>query len=331
MNIKIEEARELTEKALKKMGFSNEEAKISANNLIEAELCGRKTHGMSRVFQYQKFIDAGRISPSDKEVEVEKETPVSVLVNGFMKPGGIVEMKALELALKKVKQSGIVMGGTTNAAPTHGFIGHYARIAAENDLIYIGFHNSDSFTIPFGSSEALWGTNPITVAIPSTDKPVILDMASTKTTWGTILVAKLMGKEIPEGLALDKEGNPSTNPENMGGLLPFEGQKGSGLAFVGELLAGTLTNSKTGKFKQGGWGGLFILIDPNLFRPIDEFKKDVTEAIKELKGSRKAQGVEEIFYPGEHSLKLREELLTKSEIEIDESLYAQIKDFISIK
>ena len=125
------------------------------------------------------------------------------------------------------------------------------------------------------------------------------------------MVARQEGKKIKEGVAVDEGGVITTDPEKAmkGGLLPIAKHKGSGLAFIVELLAGALTGSRVGFSVPGGWGTAYILIDPSIFRPINEFKNDVETAIKELKNAPKAEGVKEIYFPGEHSQKLREKNL----------------------
>ncbi len=327
MEIKIDDIKNISNTFLGNIGFSTEEANLVTNNLLEAEVSGRESHGFRRLVWFKRLLEEGRIKPSSENVKIAKETPTSIFVDGLMKPGAYVEYKTLELALEKVKTSGIVIGGTTNSAPSHGFIGHYARVAAENNLIYLGFHNSDSLTVPHGSSEPLWGTNPLTIGIPSVDSPVILDMASTKTTYGAIMVASQKGEKVDTDLVVNKEGEITIDPNEVidgGGFLPFAGYKGSGLAFIVELLAGALTDSRVGKSKPGGWGGTFILINPALFRPLEDFKQEVDRAIKELKNSRKMKGVAEIYYPGEQSLNKRRENLEKGEIEIEDNLYKSI-------
>lgn len=176
----------------------------------------------------------------------------------------------------------------------------------------------------------MWGTNPITVGIPTNDIPVILDMASTQITWGHLLVAKAQGKHIPEGVAIDKEGNVTTDPEKAmeGGLLPIAGHKGSGLGFIVELLGGALTASRVGNNVVGGWGSLMILIDPNIIRDIDDFKKDVAIAIKELKDSPKMKGFNEIYYPGEKSQKNRLKALQEGEFDIDDKLFSDLRGLL---
>ena len=116
-------------------------------------------------------------------------------IDGKHKPGFIVCYESLEMALKKAKKSGMVMVGLKDLGVT-GYIGSYARIAAENDLIFIGFNNSPGGLVPFGSVEAIWGTDPLTIGVPTDKSPAILDMASSMTTWGDLMVSKNEGKKI---------------------------------------------------------------------------------------------------------------------------------------
>lgn len=124
-----------------------------------------------------------------------------------------------------------------------------------------------SSSFPLGTTKDLWGTDPITVSVPTHTIPVILDMASSQTTWGDLMVAKTEGKQIKEGVAIDADGNMTIDPAKAmeGGILPIAGHKGSGLAFIVELLGGGLSHSRIGGAVEGGWGSFYILIDPTMF------------------------------------------------------------------
>ncbi len=154
-------------------------------------------------------------------------------------------------------------------------------------------------------------------------------MATSKITVGQLMNSQRDKKPLPPESAIDGKGNYTTDADLAwieGALVPFGGYKGSGLMFIGEMLAGALTGSRVGYSVPGGWGIFFILFDPTIFRPIEDFKKDINTAISELKGSKKREGVTEIFYPGEKSQKLRQENLKKGYIEVDESLIEKIKN-----
>lgn len=151
-------------------------------------------------------------------------------------------------------------------------------------------------------------------------------MASSKIIWGELLVAKETGKNIPENTAIDANGNMTIDPlaAMEGGLLPFAGHKGSGLAFIVELLAGGLTSSRIGYDIKGGWGAFYILIDHSLFIDITEFKNDIDIAIKELKSIPKSSVTNEIYFPGEKSFLKIEENAKKDSIFINDKYYAEL-------
>jgi LDH2 family malate/lactate/ureidoglycolate dehydrogenase len=158
---------------------------------------------------------------------------------------------------------------------------------------------------------------------------VILDMASSKMTIGDVVVARNEGKAIREGVALDKDGKPTIDPVKIlanGGVFPIAGHKGSGLAFIIELLGGALTGSSVGEAVPGGWGSFYILINPELFRSLSEFKIDVQKGIDELKNLPKAEGFKEILYPGERATRQRNNHLKTGEFEISENLFKLLNE-----
>lgn len=326
MKISISEVEKLSTTALVKLGFSENDASLITKNIIDGELVGKKSHGLIRVLNAKKRVDAGKVNV-DGQSEIIKNTDTQLYVDGKKKPGFIVCYESLEIAMEKAKESGMVMVGLKDVGVT-GYIGSYARNVAENDLIYIGFHNSPGGLVPHGSTEPIWGTNPLTIGVPTEKSPAILDMASSMTTWGDLMVAKNEGKTIKNGVAIDDEGNATSDPEKAmeGGILPVGAHKGSGIAFMVEMLAGALTGSMVGSAVEGGWGSFYILIDPASFRSIDEFKKDAGLAITRLKESNKMKNVKEIYYPGERSYRLRKSNLEKGEIEVSETMLKQLRE-----
>jgi len=327
MKITIQEATDLSNSLLEKIGIKTEEANLITQNLIDAELSGRKTHGLVRLLSFKKSSDDGKLNTEELKMDVIQESPISLHINGHKKLGYGPIYKSLDLAFEKVKTSKMLSVGIKDLGVT-GYIGAYARKATDQNLIFIGFNNSAGGLVPFGAKKELWGTNPITVGVPTSGLPVILDMASSQITWGDLLVAKNEGKQIKEGSAIDSDGVQTTDPEKAmgGGLLPFFGHKGSGLAFIVELLGGALTGSRVGYSVPGGWGSFYILIDPTIFRPLEDFKKDIDMAINELKNAPKADGVTEIFYPGEKSAKLRDRQIAEGLVEINDGLIEKIKN-----
>ena len=167
------------------------------------------------------------------------------------------------------------------------------------------------------------------MGIPTHSIPVVLDMASSQVTFGGLMVAKQTGTEVNSAAVLDAQGHSTSDPLKVldgGGMLPIAGHKGSGLAFIVELLAGALTGSMIGTAVKGGWGTTYILIDPALFRSLKDFKDDVQTAISELKSLPKADGVKEIYFAGEQSYQITQQNLAAGEIEVDEGLYQQLQE-----
>lgn len=333
MKLIIKDANKLIYDFIKHLGFSDKESTIISKVFLDAELSGKKSHGLGNLFWYKRAVtivgsSGYEINTKPDPIKLLKETPSSVFVDGNKKPGYIVLSYALNLALKRIKKSYIIAGGLTNTAPSTGFVSYYAKMAVKKDLIFLCWNNSNGRDAPFGSSQRLYGTDPITIAIPSSKLPIILDMATSKITVGQLMNCMRNHHPLPAESAIDSKGNYCTDAKKVwdeGALIPFGGYKGSGLTFIGEMLAGALTASRVGYSVRGGWGTFFILINPEMFRPINDFKKDVDIGISELKNSNKRIGVREIFFPGEQSQLQYYRNLKNGFIEVESDLIDLIK------
>jgi L-2-hydroxycarboxylate dehydrogenase (NAD+) len=332
MKLKISETRDIANKFIHSLGFSNEESKIISENFYEAEISGKKSHGLGNLLWFKRAVtikgsSGYEVNTKPDKIVVSKETPISLYIDGKQRPGHLVISQALNLAFEKVKKSSIVLVGLYNTAPSTGYVGFWAKKATQNDLIFMCWNNSNGRDAPFGSSQKLYGTDPITIGVPTNSLPVILDMATSKITVGQLMNYQREKLPLPPESAIDAQGNFTTDADLVwaeGALVPIAGIKGSGLTFITELLAGALTGSRVGYSVPGGWGTFFILLDPSIFRPLKEFKRDIDIAISELKNSKKRVGVTEIFYPGEKSQKIRLDNLKNGFIEVDEDLIAKI-------
>lgn len=327
MQVTIKQARSESLRILSSYGFSKQQALLTTNNIIEAELVGKPSHGLVRLPAIKDQLEKGSVSLAAKDFEVLNESANHLHIDGRFLPGFYLMYKSLEIALSKA-QGKIFSVGIKDGGYASGYIGAYAREAAENNMIFIGFNNSTGWTVPYGSTKGTWGTNPVTVGIPATHGPIIFDAASTKISIGDILVAKSSGKKIKDNAAMDKDGNITTDPMAAyegRSVLPIADHKGSGLAYVVELLAGALTGSRVGYSVPGGWGSFYILLDPTIFRALEDFKNDVAASIEELKSLPKKAGVVEIFYPGEQSLKLRKKHMELGSLEINDQLWETLR------
>jgi len=334
MKLKLPEVSNLIVEFIYKLGFSEEESKLISENIFEAEISGKKSHGLGNLFWFKRAVTVKGSSGYEVNIKadpviVTKETPVSLHIDGQHKTGHLVIRKALEMAFEKVKRSSVVFVGLHNTAPSTGYVGFWARKATEKNLIFMSWNNSNGRNAPYGSTQKLYGTDPITIGVPTNNTPIILDMATSKITVGQLMNYQRDKKPLPPESAIDARGNFTTDAEIAwveGALLPIAGYKGSGLTFIGEMFAGALTGSRVGYSVPGGWGTFFILFDPTIFRPLEDFKKDIDTAINELKNSNKREGVTEIFFPGEKSEKIRQTNLHNGYIEVEETLINKIKE-----
>ena len=316
-NISVEKARRLSTGALICAGMDGHEADIVADILIEAEMRGRPTHGLIRLPR----IVSGAGKQAGAKVQVVREDGNYALVDGDGKFGYAVAHHAMELAIKKARENGLSMVGVKNSGHS-GMVGYYARMALEHDLIGIVMCNTRPMVAAWGGIDAIFGTNPIAVAIPSDGLPLVLDMSTSSVTFGDLLVAIREGKDIPANGALDSAGKPTVDPEKArdGVFLPFGGHKGFGLGLVIQILAGALVDAEI--LKTGGI--LLMGIDPGIFLPVDEFKGRVADYLDFVKSSRKADGIAEILIPGERGERHRQSCLEHG-ISVDDDLLEQIK------
>lgn len=319
----------LVKEILTKLGVSENDSQLVAEATIDADLKGFTSHGLGRFPQYITGIDAGTINLDD-DITIEKETPAIALINGNSGFGQAVSYKAMKLAIKKAKEIGIGCVGVHNS--NHfGVTGFYSDLAIRDGVIGIVIANTDPAIAPLGASKALLGTNPLAIGIPS-DTYIAVDMATSATARGKILESKRKGLELPEGWALDENGNPTTDPEEAlkGSILPFGAHKGYALAFMIELLTGPLVGAAWGydvtgtadPTKDCTKGDLYIAIDPSKFVDQDTFTEQTEAFCKDVRETG------DTFVPGDLEVKRIAENEANG-MEIDEKLYDQLKEICS--
>ncbi len=327
MQISINQIRSLAAEVMLQRGLPREEANMVLDHLTEAELTGRPSHGFVRMARLCRKLDESPI----KEITIIKETPVSALLDGGNRPGIVVATRATEIAIEKAKKNhiGMVGGYNTDAIAVAGF---YARKAALQGLVGIVTCNSVAAVAPWGSIDCIMGTNPLAISVPTANEPIVLDFATSKTTYGSVVVAGKKGEQIPLGLIIDKNGNPTTNPNDLpngGAMLPIAEHKGSGLGLMLEILAGPMVNAKGGnKAVPGSWGFLIMAFDPEMFVTSQLLNERLAKMIDEIKASRRAPGFNEILLPGERSSQLRKQNIAKEMLEIPEQI---VKDIQALK
>ena len=333
MIITGENEEKLVLEILKAYGADEYEAQIVAEVIVDGDMKGFSTHGLGRFPQYIKGIECGNIK-LDGEIEIEKESESTALINGNHKFGQFIAEQGMNLAIEKAQKTGVGIVGIHDSNH-YGIAGFYSDIASLQDMIGIVISNTEPAIAPFGGKKALLGTNPITISIPSDDNDnyICVDMATSVTARGKLLESKRKNEPIPEGLALDKDGKPTTDPAAglEGSILPFGGFKGYALAFMFELLAGPLVGAACGEAVKGTAspeenctkGDLLIAINPEFFFGSMQFKFYVDQFIREI---REQNGV----VPGDREI----QLLAKHHeegITVDPALYEQLTEIAAKK
>jgi len=305
------ELRRFVAEALIAVGLPEDDATSTAELMILADLRGADGHGIFRLPQYIRRIRVGGINVRPK-MRVVSAAPATAVLDGDNGMGHVVMRRAAELAIQRAKEFGIGWVGTRGSNHA-GPAALYAMMPAAQDMIglYFAVANANHMA-PWGGSELLLGTNPIAAAVPAdTEPPVVLDMATTVVSYGTVKLAALSADPLPEGWMIDaRDGVPMTDPLRSGDglLLPIGGYKGYGLALIFGLLAGTLNGAVFGRdvvdFNHNdktptNTGQAIAAIDIARFQPIEEFKHSIDILIRDIKSSRKLAGVREIRIPGE--------------------------------
>ncbi|MEE8406416.1 MAG: Ldh family oxidoreductase [Acidimicrobiia bacterium] len=310
-----------------------EHAEITARRLVDADLRGRNGHGLIRIPQYVARIEAGGINLRP-EIQLLRETPVSALVDGDNGLGQVVMTMATETAIEKANRSGMAWVGTVHSNHA-GAAGIYTALALEQDLIGIYMAVASANVMPpWGGSERLLGTNPISIAIPAGDEtPLQIDIATTVASHGTIKVLAQAGQSMPEGWVIDSEGNPITDPRKAdeGFLMPIGGYKGSGLNMAIGLLAGVLNDAafgaevidhRTVADQPANTGQAILVMRPDLFRDLQEFKGAMDNHLRQMRESGPSGTV---HIPGDGAVRLEAEQRCLG-VEISPTLLDQLRD-----
>ena len=290
-------------------GVDADAAETVADMLLDAELTGVSSHGVSRLAIYMERVDKGLVS-KDSHPQITRETPSTVVIDAGNSLGAVGGRFAMETCIRKARETGCCFAAVSNS--NHfGAAAYYTRMASREDMIGFCCTNLTAKIAPYGAAEPFMGTDPISVAVPSNGDPVVLDMTPSVVALGKLILAQKLGKEIPTGWALDKDGRPTTDPAagRAGSLIPIGGPKGSGLALIVEVLCGILTGAGTAthlhdlyKFDAPQGVGHFLgAIDVSAFMEPDAFRAKVSAMRDEIKGLRLAEGVSEVMLPGERS------------------------------
>ncbi len=331
--MKVTQLKSILKKIFIKHKLSNEHANVCTNAIINAELVGASSHGVSRVKMYCDRIKKKLINPQPK-IKFKKISNSIFHVDANNGMGFISADKAIKKAIYCAKKTGFSLVGIKNSSH-YGLSGYYAEQAVKKNLIALCFTNAPPAIAPFGSRKAFFGTNPVCFGAPSGSKvPFIFDASVSKINRGKIRYAAKINKKIPLGSALDKKGQPTTDPIKalQGVQLPISGFVGSGLAWIVDILSGVITGGNhAGKVKDPfddfsgpqNVGHLFIVFKPNLF--VKDYNKRIKENIRLVKKLPKIKGTSDILYPGQNKFQRYKKNMKKS-IKIPKAILDDLKN-----
>lgn len=318
----------LATEALVRAGAGPEMAAATARALVAAEAQGLASHGLSRVAQYAGHLRCGRVN-GEARPRVRQQKAAALLVDaqeGLAFPACAL---AVREAIRSAGETGAAFAGVTNSHH-FGAAAYHLEPVAEAGMVGLAFGNSPAAMPAWGGKRALFGTNPIAAVFPRrAGPPLVIDLSLSEVARGKLMVAAKQGKPIPEGWALDKDGNPTTDPQAglEGMMLPAGGVKGAMLALVVELLCCALTGAAYG-FEADSFftdegnrpriGQAFLVIDPGALAGAGVFD----ERIETLVSAMLADA--DVRLPGQrrHALALAAE---KEGIEIAPALLGQLQ------
>ena len=318
--------------SLEKVGVPPPEAKLVAESLVQTSTWGIDSHGVLRLTHYLRRMTIGSVKAASTPV-VMKTGPVTAQVHGEDGLGIVHAALAMETAIEMAKEHGTGIVGVGHSSHC-GAVGLYTRMATREGLVGIGMTHSSSIVVPHGGTQKYFGTNPISFAFPRTGgEPVCLDMATSQVAWNKVLNARIEGRPLDEGVAVDARGRPTTDANvaesgvPLGG--PVYGYKGYGLAFAIDILCGVMNGMTFGRHINSMYGDLenprkighlLMALDPGRFAGGDALASVVDEVIEDLR----TQG--EILYPGEPELLEEKERRTKG-IPIDAEALKDMREW----
>jgi len=317
-----------------KHGLIKNHANICADALVNAELVGAPSHGVSRLKMYCDRINKKVINPKPK-IKIKNISKSISVVDADNSIGFVAAEIGIKKTIENAKKTGFGLVGIKNSGH-YGLSGYYVEQAVKKDLLTFAFTNAPPAIAPHGGKKTIFGTNPICFGSPTNNNiPFILDTSMSMINRGKIRVAAKLNKSIPKGVALDKFGNQTTNAkEALSGVqLPIGGFRGSGLAWMVDILTGVFVGSAhSGKVRDpfddfGGpqnIGHLFIAFKNNLF--VKNYKQQIKVNINRIKNIPKIKG-EKIYYPGERKF-FRKKINSKRTIKIPSSIKKDLDNLL---
>lgn len=319
----------VSERILQSSGAPPEAARIVSDALVDANLVGHDSHGVIRLMSYVDFVRRGQIKPTALP-GITKQSGAIAQIDAEWGWGQVAAQLATQTAIDLARQYGVATV-TIDRCNHIGRLGEYVEAVTKSDMIGLALCNSDPSVAPFGGFMRIMGTNPVAWAVPRAlrSEPLFSDFATAGVAEGKLRVARAKGERVADGLVVDKNGQPSNEPDAFydgGALLPFGGHKGYGLGIMVEMLGGILSGMASSVQPEHFAinGTLFIVLNIAAFMPIEQFIHQVEAFCARVKASPPAIGFTEVLLPGEPEFRARKERLV-SGISIPDTTWGELE------
>ena len=333
VRIDSQSLKEFTRQVFVRLGFPPEDAETGADLLIWANLRGVDSHGVLRLPELVRMVDTGHLKPKP-DIRILKQTPAVLFIDADGGLGAVTATFAMKRAIEKASAVGIgwaLIANTTSPLA----IGYYTQMAAKLDMVGIAITYGQPNMAPYGASAPGLHNGPVSIAVPATGhRPVVLDMATSVVARGKIdLAIDKDDTSIPQGWALDQDGNPTTDPHQASIMVPFGEYKGADQAFIGECLAGIMAGHPLvapvllGK-QQRTWhrqNSVMAAMNIATFTDVESYKQRVHDLIEGVKGLPKAEGFDEVLVAGEPEDRIYDDRIQRG-IPLPEGTIRKLRD-----
>ena len=323
MKISIADATDLAVRALTRAGMSAACARTVADHLVDANLCGHEFSSLARVIAIADELS--RKKPP-QEIRVVREDRSSAVIDGGDNVAYVVSLVAVDKAIEICRSNGVAVV-TANNTWFSGRLAYYVERAARQGYVALHTTSVTARVAPHGGIDRIMGTNPIALAFPTEDDPLIFDIGTSATTWGDVILARTKGEPLYEGVAVDAQGRDTVDPTEAlkGAFLAWGGQRGSALSLAIQAL-GVLAGSAAVIQETGGFGLFCLVIDPEALLPGGQCKARMSELRRSIAASRPLPGSAAVRVPGDGSQQRRKAALAAGMVSIDERVYKRIAE-----
>jgi LDH2 family malate/lactate/ureidoglycolate dehydrogenase len=326
VHLSVADAQALGENAMRGVGHSAEEARILTDHVMDAALCGYEYSGLPKLLN---VVDAAHFKKPRQQPRVVKESTVTALMDGGNQSGMIGLYHATHEAIRRAEAHGVAIVCMYNTWMS-GRSAYYCEAIARAGLVAIHTVSSPAQVAPFGGAGPALGTNPIAFGFPAGEDPLVIDMGTSAFMATDLSLRERMGTPLPEGVALDPQGRPTTDAvqARLGTLLPFGGPEGGYKGFGIALAMDALGALCAGARQPGDVRGYMIIaFKPDLFLPLEDYRREVRERIAAVKAVPTQTGVSEIRIPGERGYRERQKLRREG-IVIDRKIFDALGELV---